>query len=362
MAARLPAHLDGIWRTLAPRAGPDLTQDPLGLLLSAVAAGLGILLLDRRGAARARARPAGHRRRGRDRGGDRADDRRHPRRAGVGRLSRPGPMGRLARGRTPRPARPGRRGARASAAIRPATLESRLRRGRPPRAARRVTLAMIPILAALLLALVAPAHRPLALGAGAAGAPDRRGHDVRIRGSRGAHGAGRGVVVRGTRLDHRRRDRRPRRAARRRTGAGVRARWRLGGPRALLRGHRRGVVARRVIGVALAATKTDEHEHGHGHEHEHDTRARARPSDGRGERAQRTSHDAHTLVQYGSAKRDSPERPDGSSSSVHVHVHGNGGWCRRRDSNPHGFPHTPLKRACLPFHHSGRTWGEELRF
>jgi hypothetical protein len=23
-------------------------------------------------------------------------------------------------------------------------------------------------------------------------------------------------------------------------------------------------------------------------------------------------------------------------------------WCRRRDSNPHGFPHTPLKRACLP--------------
>ena len=25
-----------------------------------------------------------------------------------------------------------------------------------------------------------------------------------------------------------------------------------------------------------------------------------------------------------------------------------GNWCRRRDSNPHGFPHTPLKRACLP--------------
>ena len=23
-------------------------------------------------------------------------------------------------------------------------------------------------------------------------------------------------------------------------------------------------------------------------------------------------------------------------------------WCRRRDSNPHGLPHTPLKRACLP--------------
>src|SRR5712691_8512156 len=28
-------------------------------------------------------------------------------------------------------------------------------------------------------------------------------------------------------------------------------------------------------------------------------------------------------------------------------------WCRRRDLNPHGFPHTPLKRACLPFHHFG---------
>ncbi len=28
-------------------------------------------------------------------------------------------------------------------------------------------------------------------------------------------------------------------------------------------------------------------------------------------------------------------------------------WCRRRDLNPHGFRHTPLKRACLPFHHFG---------
>src|SRR5207244_7440874 len=28
-------------------------------------------------------------------------------------------------------------------------------------------------------------------------------------------------------------------------------------------------------------------------------------------------------------------------------------WCRRRELNPHGFPHTPLKRACLPFHHFG---------
>src|ERR1700694_2374266 len=23
-------------------------------------------------------------------------------------------------------------------------------------------------------------------------------------------------------------------------------------------------------------------------------------------------------------------------------------WCRRGDSNPHGLPHTPLKRTCLP--------------
>lgn len=32
-------------------------------------------------------------------------------------------------------------------------------------------------------------------------------------------------------------------------------------------------------------------------------------------------------------------------------------WCRRRDLNPHGLRHTPLKRACLPFHHFG-TWQE----
>src|SRR3989338_709308 len=30
-------------------------------------------------------------------------------------------------------------------------------------------------------------------------------------------------------------------------------------------------------------------------------------------------------------------------------------WCRRRELNPHGFPHTPLKRACLQFHHFGTT-------
>jgi hypothetical protein len=31
-------------------------------------------------------------------------------------------------------------------------------------------------------------------------------------------------------------------------------------------------------------------------------------------------------------------------------------WCRRRDLNPHGLRHTPLKRACLPFHHFGIHW------
>ena len=32
-------------------------------------------------------------------------------------------------------------------------------------------------------------------------------------------------------------------------------------------------------------------------------------------------------------------------------------WCRRGDSNPHGFPHHPLKMACLPvppLRHSSR--------
>ena len=45
VASRLPAHLSGIAAALAPRAGTELTVDPLGLLLSAVAAGLGIALL-----------------------------------------------------------------------------------------------------------------------------------------------------------------------------------------------------------------------------------------------------------------------------------------------------------------------------
>ncbi|HET8644858.1 MAG TPA: hypothetical protein VFO85_05185, partial [Vicinamibacteria bacterium] len=42
VAARLPQHLRGLEAMLAPRAGPELTQDPLGLLFSALAAGLAI--------------------------------------------------------------------------------------------------------------------------------------------------------------------------------------------------------------------------------------------------------------------------------------------------------------------------------
>jgi hypothetical protein len=42
-AAGLPARLGGLTAALAPRAGPGLTPDPLGLLFSATAAGLGVL-------------------------------------------------------------------------------------------------------------------------------------------------------------------------------------------------------------------------------------------------------------------------------------------------------------------------------
>ncbi len=33
-------------------------------------------------------------------------------------------------------------------------------------------------------------------------------------------------------------------------------------------------------------------------------------------------------------------------------------WCRRRDLNPHGFPHHPLKMACLPIPPLRRTSGK----
>jgi hypothetical protein len=45
VAAGLPAKLEGMAAVLAPRAGPGLTDDPLGLLVGAVAAGLAILYL-----------------------------------------------------------------------------------------------------------------------------------------------------------------------------------------------------------------------------------------------------------------------------------------------------------------------------
>jgi hypothetical protein len=45
VAAGLPARLGGLLAALAPKAGPQLTQDPLGLLFSAVAAGLAVLYL-----------------------------------------------------------------------------------------------------------------------------------------------------------------------------------------------------------------------------------------------------------------------------------------------------------------------------
>ncbi len=44
-AADLPARVGGLVATLAPKAGPSLTKDPLGLLVSAIAAGFGVLYL-----------------------------------------------------------------------------------------------------------------------------------------------------------------------------------------------------------------------------------------------------------------------------------------------------------------------------
>jgi len=164
VAARLPGHLAGLWRTLAPRAGPDLTQDPLGLLLSAIAAGLGILLLAAgvlRASARARLAVVGVAtiavvvvptivaiRVAQASGVYRAQDRWA---VSVRRDTAPG----IAKEAW-------------STSFRrdpPATLERGDGRWsgllREPRC---ITLAMIPILAALVLALVAPAHRPIALG------------------------------------------------------------------------------------------------------------------------------------------------------------------------------------------------------
>lgn len=45
VAVRLPEHLSGWVAALAPRAGPEVTRDPLGLGLSALVAGLGLVVL-----------------------------------------------------------------------------------------------------------------------------------------------------------------------------------------------------------------------------------------------------------------------------------------------------------------------------
>ena len=108
-AAGLPARLSGLAAALAPRAGPTLTKDPLGLLFSATAAGLGVLYLALAvcGAPR-RARlavtalgggPRGRRARLRPRGGLRTD-RRRPR-AGPRRRPGAGRRGRLLARRSP---------------------------------------------------------------------------------------------------------------------------------------------------------------------------------------------------------------------------------------------------------------------
>jgi hypothetical protein len=161
VASRWPVHLEGFWRTLAPRAGPDLTPDPLGLLVSAIAAGLGILLLT----------------------------------AGVLRASprfRMGVIGVAVVAVMIVPTVVAIRIARASGvyraqdrwavSLRPDTAPGLVReawstsfRREPPatlesgyggfvREPRLITLAMIPIAAALVYFLAAPAHRPLALG------------------------------------------------------------------------------------------------------------------------------------------------------------------------------------------------------
>jgi len=164
VSARLPAHLDGMWRVLAPRAGADLTADPLGLLMSAIAAGLGILLLTAgvlRASARARVAMIGLAtiavvivptivvmRVAEASGVYRAQD----------------PWAVSSRLDTA----PGIAKEAWSTSFRrdpPATLE----RGHGwsmglLREPRRITLAMIPIVAALVASLVVPAHRPMALG------------------------------------------------------------------------------------------------------------------------------------------------------------------------------------------------------
>ena len=50
-------------------------------------------------------------------------------------------------------------------------------------------------------------------------------------------------------------------------------------------------------------------------------------------------------------KKGTRNKPDSLSDSE---------WCRRRDLNPHGFPHHPLKMACLPVPPLRRTAGRNI--
>ncbi len=66
------------------------------------------------------------------------------------------------------------------------------------------------------------------------------------------------------------------------------------------------------------------------------------------------------------AQMNQQERVAGRAPTDHHFLRDSGGsycyWCRRRDLNPHGLRHTPLKRACLPFHHFGiRKHGNRTR-
>ena len=56
-------------------------------------------------------------------------------------------------------------------------------------------------------------------------------------------------------------------------------------------------------------------------------------------------------LSYGSIKKMRPGKYPGS---LRVYLNK---WCRRRESNSYGFPHTPLKRACLPIPPPRRTLG-----
>ena len=83
-------------------------------------------------------------------------------------------------------------------------------------------------------------------------------------------------------------------------------------------------------------------------------RPRARAPGGGGARADRAAHTGGRGVGRGRSRE--ARRARLSAQAFGRRADGEG-WCRRRDSNPHGFLHTPLKRACLPIpplRHAGR--------